>query len=282
MSFIDWDPLARAALFGGLFLIALFAVLWLWYDTAGRSDGGWTWRLASSFLVILTVPAVFLGAANLDASQDTLLNVLGFLGIGSAVCALGAVGFYASSARVPVGPAWQPPAIPIPIPETVYEPPATLPKPGGGGSSPWASGGSFTDGVWTPKPETDAGPTVAATGASATAPTLRARNPAEAYLFVKSGPDRGQQFPLDGTATIGRREGCEVVLEDGRVSGEHAQIKCADGNYVFTDLHSTNGSYLLVNGRDERIRGSQVLVDGDHLRLGQTIVEFVDTRGGKR
>ena len=38
MTFIDWDPLARAALFGGIFLVSLFAVLWVWYDTSVRTS----------------------------------------------------------------------------------------------------------------------------------------------------------------------------------------------------------------------------------------------------
>jgi pSer/pThr/pTyr-binding forkhead associated (FHA) protein len=81
---------------------------------------------------------------------------------------------------------------------------------------------------------------------------------------------------------IGRGNGCAVTLDDRRVSSQHAQVKETGDQFVFTDLQSTNGSFLVVGGRDEPIRSSQVLVDGDEIRLGQTVLEFVDTPRGRR
>ena len=70
MDFAVLAQVPRAVLFGAVFLIPLFAILWVWYDTSGREDSArWYWRLILSVLVLLTTPAVVLGAANLDASH---------------------------------------------------------------------------------------------------------------------------------------------------------------------------------------------------------------------
>lgn len=243
MSFIDWDPMARAGLFGGLFLVALFLVLWLWYDTSGP-DGGqaWTWRLGSTGLVLLTVPAIVLGAANLDAGRETALTVLAWMNIGTATAAVACVGAYRVWGRPvspPASPVWE--AVPEPtVPPTSLPVPAPLSPP-----LPHAS---------------------------------NRQSPADAYFIAKTGPEKGERYPLNGLTTIGRSERCDVRLDDRRVSMEHAQVKNADGSYVFTDLHSTNGSFLVVEGREEQIRNAQILVHGDELRVGHTVFEFVDTR----
>ena len=96
MPFSGWDSLQRAAVFGAVFLIPLFAVLWLWYDTSGRTESSrWYWRLVLSVLVLLTTPAVVLGAANLDATQQDAMRLLGWLAIGCGVATLLGVIAYA-------------------------------------------------------------------------------------------------------------------------------------------------------------------------------------------
>ena len=244
MSFIDWEPMARAGLFGGIFLLALFAVLWVWYDSAGGEGNGWAWRIAATLLVGLTVPAIVLGAANLDAGRETLLTILAWLNIAAGVAALLAVAAYATWGRARLEPSYE----------------MAL------GNDDWTV---IPNPVPTPAP-TQAGPA--------------ARRPvrADAYLVAKAGPEKGRQFPLDGTLVIGRSDRCDIQLEDRRVSTEHAQVKHADGAFIFTDLRSTNGSFLLVEGREEQIRTAQVLIDGDELRIGHTVLQFVDaTKGGR-
>ncbi|MCC6388274.1 MAG: FHA domain-containing protein [Dehalococcoidia bacterium] len=244
MSFIDWEPMARAGLFGGIFLLALFAVLWVWYDSAGGEGNSWTWRIAATLLVVLTVPAIVLGAANLDAGRETLLTVFAWLNIGAGVATFLTVAAYATWGRATA----EPPYVPAPgnndrtvIPERTPTPPPTQP---------------------------------------AAAPKRPVR--ADAYLVAKAGPEKGRQFPLDGTVVIGRSGQCDIQLEDRRVSTEHAQVKHADGAFIFTDLRSTNGSFLLVEGREEQIRTAQVLIDGDELRIGHTVLQFVDaTKAGR-
>ena len=75
--------------------------------------------------------------------------------------------------------------------------------------------------------------------------------------------------PLDRPAiNIGRRLDNQVVIDDPRVSRNHAQLRIAKGHYVLFDLNSTGGTY--VNGR--RIVQS-ILSPGDVISLaGVTLI----------
>jgi hypothetical protein len=262
MPFVEWDPIVRASAFGGVFLVSLLAILWVWYDSSGRSDRArWYWRLPLSILVLLTTPAVVLAAANLDVSQQDLMRTLGWLAIGSAgVALLGAIA-YAVWGRTHT---------------QTYEPmPDTYMTEVAGGD---AEAPTFTAPTRLAEPATIVEPAPPASPAPAAS-----AGPVGAYLFVKSGPDQGKQYPIANQVTVGRGKNCGITLSDARVSAEHAQIKREGAGYVFLDLKSTNGSFLLVEGREERLRTSQALVDGDVLRMGQTTVQFILTpRGGHR
>lgn len=249
MPFSGWDSLQRAAVFGAVFLIPLFAVLWLWYDTSGRTESSrWYWRLVLSVLVLLTTPAVVLGAANLDATQQDAMRLLGWLAIGCGVATLLGVIAYAIWGRSggSAEDEYVEPYIPEPIGasgEMTLPPPPTVVQPG-----------------------------------PAARPTQ-----AGAYLFAKAGPDQGRQFPLGDLVTIGRAGSCGIALRDPRVSSEHAQVKREGPSYVFLDLKSTNGSFLLVEGQEQRLRSAQALVDGDEIRMGQTVFQFIQVpQGGQR
>jgi hypothetical protein len=69
--------------------------------------------------------------------------------------------------------------------------------------------------------------------------------------------------------TIGRLEGCDVVLQDRGASRRHAQVSMRDGVATITDLGSTNGTKL--NG--ELIQ-SRPLTDGDRITIGSTLIEY--------
>lgn len=73
----------------------------------------------------------------------------------------------------------------------------------------------------------------------------------------------------DGGKTIGRAPGNDVVLENLLVSGHHARIDQAGGEYIITDLQSKNGTY--VNGA----RVSSVkLKHGDQILVGKHTLVF--------
>lgn len=78
--------------------------------------------------------------------------------------------------------------------------------------------------------------------------------------------------PERATLAIGRNSAADVCLGwDDEVSGLHAQLEQAAGEYALVDDGlSRNGSY--VNG--ERVHGRRRLRDSDMLRFGRTVVLF--------
>jgi serine phosphatase RsbU (regulator of sigma subunit) len=85
-----------------------------------------------------------------------------------------------------------------------------------------------------------------------------------AYLELQSGENAGERYMLDGErAILGRHPGCDIVLDVGAISRQHAQILTSNGEYVVEDLQSRNGTF--VNG--EAVQAPRVLKDGDRLKI---------------
>jgi len=73
------------------------------------------------------------------------------------------------------------------------------------------------------------------------------------------------RFPLRiGETLLGRSPYCSIVLEDARVSRQHAAIRLTAEGLSIEDLGSRNGT--LVNG--EKLRGPRQLREGDVVMLG--------------
>lgn len=70
-----------------------------------------------------------------------------------------------------------------------------------------------------------------------------------AYLSVRTGPEKGKQFPLDRDrpSHIGRGANCEIMLTDPVSSRFHAVVYFDDGNWHLRDTSSRNGTH--VNGQ---------------------------------
>lgn len=74
----------------------------------------------------------------------------------------------------------------------------------------------------------------------------------------------GHRYPLQPNITrIGRLPDNDIVLADAEISRHHAVIIDTGGSFVITDLQSANG----VQVRQERIRPSATLGDGDRVRI---------------
>jgi pSer/pThr/pTyr-binding forkhead associated (FHA) protein len=74
----------------------------------------------------------------------------------------------------------------------------------------------------------------------------------------------GRTFPLvTAVINIGRQLESQLVLDDPRVSREHAQLRAVNGRYVIQDLNSTSGTF--VNG--ERIT-RHALAPNDLISIG--------------
>jgi pSer/pThr/pTyr-binding forkhead associated (FHA) protein len=80
----------------------------------------------------------------------------------------------------------------------------------------------------------------------------------------------GTEFPLyEGTNTIGRRSGNQIVLADAFSSGKHAEIRCeADGSVQLVDLGSSNGTFLA--GERLAANAPVMLTDGTTVTMGKS------------
>ena len=85
-----------------------------------------------------------------------------------------------------------------------------------------------------------------------------------AHLVITENGEYGRQFDLtDGTTRLGRYEKNDITLDNGSVSGIHAEIVKTDDGLELRDLNSTNG--VRLNGK--RVQAA-LLHRNDIIRLG--------------
>lgn len=84
------------------------------------------------------------------------------------------------------------------------------------------------------------------------------------YLDAVTGPAMGRRYTLDlPQYVLGRHPDCNIVLESGSVSRQHAKISKNGAGFHLEDLNSRNGTF--VNGK--LIAEATKLVDGDSIRI---------------
>ncbi len=87
--------------------------------------------------------------------------------------------------------------------------------------------------------------------------------------MVAEGRSRGAELILgEASATIGRGLGNDLVVDDGRVSRRHLQVRAQGGGVVVEDLGSRNGTR--VGGLP--LVGSRVLPPGERIVIGRTTI----------
>ena len=106
--------------------------------------------------------------------------------------------------------------------------------------------------------EPEPAPAPSATGGEAAIVLLEEGHEARTYQLHKQ------------SVAIGRLPECDIVISDPGASRRHATITREDGGeYVLTDLGSTNGT--LVN--DEAVQ-ERTLLEGDRIGIGGSVLEF--------
>jgi two-component system, cell cycle response regulator len=102
------------------------------------------------------------------------------------------------------------------------------------------------------------------------APRLQHRR-GRALLFSLTGRQQGAVFPLHGgEVELGRDPNRAVHLDDDAVSGRHARLSRRPEGLFIEDAGSTNGTFV----NEHRIDSPRALMDGDHVRCGNTILRF--------
>ncbi len=76
---------------------------------------------------------------------------------------------------------------------------------------------------------------------------------------------------LSDGGLIGRSRECDIVIDDGTVSKQHARLSIEQGQPFVEDLHSTNGTSLNGSFLQEKTR----LRRGDRIGLGSNLIVLV-------
>lgn len=102
------------------------------------------------------------------------------------------------------------------------------------------------------------------------APSQQDRRAPGAYFTILDGREAGKEVPIEEGLMIGRTIDNGIVVQDGGVSRNHAQVRCEAGVYTLVDLGSANGTIL----NDRKISGVEVLRTGDVIVVGATGIQF--------
>jgi pSer/pThr/pTyr-binding forkhead associated (FHA) protein len=90
-------------------------------------------------------------------------------------------------------------------------------------------------------------------------------------LVITEGALAGTTLALgDAPVTIGRGDGCTLVLDDDFVSTHHARLVPRDGAWFVEDLGSTNGTYL----DRTKVTDPTPVPAGRSVRIGRTVMEI--------
>ena len=92
-----------------------------------------------------------------------------------------------------------------------------------------------------------------------------------AHLQAISGSAFGKRFDLEkDEIVLGRHPDCDVTIEVGAVSRQHARIRIAGEDFTLEDLRSRNGTFL--NGQE--VKTPAKLRDGDLIRICDVEYQF--------
>ncbi len=88
--------------------------------------------------------------------------------------------------------------------------------------------------------------------------------------LIRIDGDQPVTHMLSRRTRIGRAAGCELHIDSGSVSRNHAMVLVGPREAIIEDLNSTNG--VLVNGRKI---SRQVLADGDAVTIGESQFRYM-------
>ncbi len=96
--------------------------------------------------------------------------------------------------------------------------------------------------------------------------------PARLTVYFPASPARVYLLPDSRPSVIGRDPGCDVVLDDDRVSRRHATLVCQGARWSATDTDSKNG--ILIDGLPVKPPDNGVLKERSWISFGGLIARF--------
>lgn len=94
-------------------------------------------------------------------------------------------------------------------------------------------------------------------------------------IVTREGAVVGHFFVDQESFVIGRQPGCNLVLDDGAVSKQHAMIVSVANDQILED-QSTNGT--LVNGVPV---GKHILQNNDMIQIGNYVIKYMNQRAAR-
>lgn len=87
-------------------------------------------------------------------------------------------------------------------------------------------------------------------------------------LSTDADTEAGKRNFSQNEIIIGREESCDIFMPDPIISSRHARLVYRNAHWWIEDLLSTNGTFL----NDERVESPAILINGDELRIGKSIL----------
>ena len=92
-------------------------------------------------------------------------------------------------------------------------------------------------------------------------------------LYIITEGIQGGPFELtEGTHVLGSAEGSTIILPDSTISAQHGQFTITDGQIVYQDLESQNGSFV----SEQPVTQPVTLSPGHILQVGNIHLQLVD------
>ncbi len=94
--------------------------------------------------------------------------------------------------------------------------------------------------------------------------------PVVGWIVPINGPQQYQTFKLfAGITKVGNAHGAHIIINDGFMSSDHAQIAMSPNGFTVIDSGSTNGTFV----NERRIQRHE-LIDNDVIKFGKTDCKF--------
>ena len=89
-------------------------------------------------------------------------------------------------------------------------------------------------------------------------------------IVILNGEDPGRVIPIEKPRVVIGRSDCDIVINDGELSRQHALVAINGTSARLEDLDSTNGTYV-----DEKPIETHELTDKSEFRIGSHELLFV-------
>lgn len=108
-----------------------------------------------------------------------------------------------------------------------------------------------------------------------------AEAPAARFVLKENGTETETVFPVTSGSIVGRFDpalgpvdvDCAELTDGNTVSRRHAKVEQGESGWMFSDLGSSNGSYVLRDGQFERVEMSD-LAEGTEVAFGKVVFVF--------